>query len=144
MSLLHQSRHPCVHCQGNAFRAEFEEVDGLGPVRYLRCLNCDAAYPEYSERQREILESWEAEEDAVRTQAQAEIAREILEEKHPEISRPFAVRVNGGRIGMFASQAEASTAMRQYAEQWAKPGSKLELWHEPYYGARKCLEEVSA
>ena len=154
MSLLNYSRYPCVHCQGNAFRAEFEDMGGeLGHVKFLRCLNCDVAYAEYTPEQKALLAKWEAEAEAERDEAEAEaerdeaqarIAAEELEEQHPEITRPYAVRVNGGRIGMFATQDEASAFLKEWADRWAKPGDKLEVWREPYWGKRELLEEVMA
>lgn len=145
MSLLNYSRYPCVHCQGNAFRAEFEDMGGeLGHVKFLRCLNCDVAYAEYTPEQKALLAKWEAEAEAERDEAQARIAAEELEEQHPEITRPYAVRVNGGRIGMFATQDEASAFLKEWADRWAKPEAKLEVWREPYWGKRELLEEVMA
>lgn len=139
MSLLNYSRYPCVHCQGNAFRAEFEDMGGeLGRVKFLRCLNCNIAYAEYTPEQKALLAKWEAEA------VQARIAAEELEEQHPEITRPYAVRVNGGRIGMFATQDEASAFLKEWADKWARPESKLEVWREPYWGKRELLEEVMA
>ena len=74
MSLLNYSRYPCVHCQGNAFRAEFEDMGGeLGHVKFLRCLNCDVAYAEYTPEQKALLAKWEAEAEAERDEAQARI-----------------------------------------------------------------------
>lgn len=145
MSLLNYSKYPCVHCQGNAFRAEFEDLGGeLGRVKFLRCLNCNVAYAEYTPEQKALLAKWEAEAEAERDEMQARIAAEEWEEQHPEITHPYAVRVNGGRIGMFATQDEASAFLKEWAGQWAKPEAKLEVWHEPYWGKRELLEEVMA
>ena len=145
MSLLHYSRYPCVHCQGNAFRAEFEDLGGeLGRVKYLRCLNCTVSSPENPREQPALLAPRDAAAAAERDEMQARIAAEEWEEEHPEITRPYAVRVNGGRIGMFATQDEASTFLKEWADQWAKPETKLEVWHEPYWGRRELLEEVMA
>ena len=116
----------------------------LGHVKFLRCLNCDVAYAEYTPEQKALLAKWEAEAEAERDEAQARIAAEELEEQHPEITRPYAVRVNGGRIGMFATQDEASAFLKEWADRWAKPEAKLEVWREPYWGKRELLEEVMA
>lgn len=145
MSNLHSSRHPCVHCQGNAFRAEFEEVNGLGRVKYLRCLNCGNAYPEYTAEQDAIMERWEAETEEAHRRACEEFEQEMYDYYHPEAKCPFAVRVNGTRLGIFETQEEASAYLKAWAERWAKPGARLEVWKEPDWGAHECLEsEVKA
>ena len=99
MSLLNYSRYPCVHCQGNAFRAEFEDMGGeLGRVKFLRCLNCNVAYADYTPEQKALLAKWEAEAEHDRdpdglmcegAQAQVKRIRRISE----DILRNRAVKV---------------------------------------------------
>lgn len=112
MSTADYARAPCVHCQGNAFRAEWREEQGLGMVRYVTCLNCGNSYPEFTAEQRKLLDEMDVAQDRQRQEAYGRMLDELREssrryEVEKSVHRDDGVQVGWTRIGTFRTEQDA-------------------------------------
>ena len=112
MSTADYARTPCVHCQGNAFRAEWREEQGLGMVRYVTCLNCGNSYPEFTAEQRKLLDEMDVQQDRQRQEAYGRMLDELREsarrfEVEKSVHRDDGVQVGWTRIGSFRTEQDA-------------------------------------
>ena len=102
----------CVHCQGNAFRAEWREEQDLGPVKYLTCLNCGNSYPEFTPEQRRILREEDEEQDRRRQESYGRMLDELKAasrryDVEKSVHRDDGVQVGWTRIGTFRTEQDA-------------------------------------
>lgn len=136
MSLVDIPRHPCVHCQGEAFRASFEHDDVLGDVKFMECLNCGYTFPEYSPAQIDAMRRMDEQEEAARTQALNAIWDEYEDRRDPTRKRPYRLYMSGpecsGMVehGLFATVEEAEAeASRLVTDGFMPSGSRATVFY---------------